>query len=370
MAFTLPQSRLYALAEQARTKFSEAANAKDQHLSRLLAHAHLYDELDDHFEKLRLDRMSGSTCPPFQALPVPIVQDVSRPQEQQDEDNNGCSDDTAKGTLHKWDLINECAILDDEEEDVPPPPSCSHEGPLVVNEQVAPVENNRVHPSIHASPAEFQDTSVNKSAQDMYSTTTDSQITISEQPIDDDDDSDSESDSDCDTLVDQDEQTAISISISRPKTSYHDLESAIDLDLASKPFDDLDESNSITNNDAFPALERSKPSSQLPPSYDSPSASPSRTRNQSSTSLKTPPLSPLLCDSSTCADVSSTIYQDLLLHQVLHRLLRPYLTANDRTASEEQRDSPEDALLRLLRSGVGGKGAVSALGPWESASEV
>ncbi|KAI4098953.1 MAG: hypothetical protein L6R37_006227 [Teloschistes peruensis] len=318
MSFSLPQSKLYALAEQARTKFDEAANAKDQHLSRLLAHAHLYDELEDHFEKLRMNRMSSSTCPPVQAvLPVPVAQEVARPHQQQDDDNSGWANDTAKGTFHKWDLINECAIVDDEEEEVLSP-DCAGEGPLVVVEQVAPAEGEILTQSVPASPAAISDTSADKT------TTMDSQVTVSEVPIDDDEDSDFESDSDCDTLVDQDELTATTISISKPKAPYHN----IDLHLATKTIDGMEESNIIKDNDAFPALTRSKPSSQLPTSYDSSPATPA--------SLKTLPLCPQLCDPSSCADVSSPIYHDLRLQQAMHRLLRLCPTINERTMSEEQ----------------------------------
>ncbi|KAI4195338.1 MAG: hypothetical protein LQ350_007264 [Teloschistes chrysophthalmus] len=337
MSLSLSHSRLYALAEQARTKFGEAANAKDQRLLRLLAHAHLYDELDDHFEKLRIKRTLSSTCPPYQALSVPIEQDVARPQEQRDEDNSGWSEDSAKGTFHKWDLINECAILDDEPEDIPPS-NCSGEGPLVDDDQVVPAGSKIDSHSAPALAAEVSNTSADQTVKEVLSTSIDSQVTVSELPIDDDDDSDSESDSDCDTLVDSDEQTATPISIFKPKAPYHNIDADISLDLAPKPIDDMEEFNTITNNDAFPALERSKPSSQLPTSHESPPpANPSK--HQSLTSLKTSPLSPQLCDSSTCPDVSSSMSQSLRLQQALQRLLRLCATPGEPTTTPKEQEA-------------------------------
>ncbi|KAL9584532.1 MAG: hypothetical protein Q9212_002054 [Teloschistes hypoglaucus] len=324
MSLSLPQSKLYVLAEQVRTKFDKAANAKDQHLSRLLAHAHLYDELDDHLEKLRMKRTSSPTSAPVQVVPVPTTQEEARPQEQQDDDNSGLSESTAKGTFHKWDLINECAILDDDEDEEIPSRDRADEGPLIVDGQAAPAEGDILTRLVHALPAAISDTPTDKTAKDMYPTTVDAQVTVFEVPIDDEDDSDFESDSDCDTLVDQDEQTATTMSILKPNAPYHN----IDLKFTSKPIEDLDEADTITSNDTFPALERSKPSSQLATPYDNQLASP--------ISLKTSPLAPQLCGSSSCADVSAPIYQDLRLQQAMLRLLRYCRTSNERTISEEQ----------------------------------
>ncbi|KAL8698479.1 MAG: hypothetical protein Q9201_006545 [Fulgogasparrea decipioides] len=329
MSLSSSHPDIHALAERARGKFDEQMNAKDQRLPLILAHARLYDDLDHHLEIMRLKRKSSERSQHTRDTAIPNEKDAPRTEQTVPQDRNGQVTEKANGSWAKWDLVVDCAILEDEDGVDPSPKyddvqrlGCSYDHST----------SHRSH-NVHADAAP--------------------QTTVSELPLDSDDESESESESDSDSDSDSEscpdddfefertlspeEKTATPASILRQISPHHhrhhyqwDSEPQPppkSLNTSKPPTPSMQDPPQV--DDDLSPLERSATPSQSSTSPAVRDTAADETDNihtpqQTAASLKASPLSPQLCDSMDgCTDVSSAIYKDHRVQKALRQLLKP-----------------------------------------------
>ncbi|KAI4221137.1 MAG: hypothetical protein L6R40_008652 [Gallowayella cf. fulva] len=324
MSFSASFNEVYELARIARAKVAGQMNAKDQRLRLLIAHAQLYDNLDDQIERLKERRrtrsMEDSSCK--NVVSVPNFQDPFRLQQQAKPGKPSSTSKQVSGSSIACDLAAECAI-DDDMDAAQPLNGLSRTDTVSIQDLECP-DDEDADRTVHGKPSVLLAPITSDPHHSPYSSGSTSHIVISEIPIDDSSDSDSddppdpESDSDSDSDSDYDgdntsemlsyTQTmkATPVSFSRPKdlpphiSRAGDSEDGIDISDAAvhasskyQDFSTLGRQDGILNN--------------------------SDTANRAIAPSKMTPLLPLLCDE----EVSSATYRDHRLLQALHQLLDP-----------------------------------------------
>ena len=117
MSAMLSDAKVYALANRASSNFSRQMASTKQDLRRLLAHAHLYDELDDYLTGRRDRRAAGDDVPRPEPASKTTQEYRSRIQEQIEDRSRGRAIAAADNNREKWNRSAECAVIDAEDDD-------------------------------------------------------------------------------------------------------------------------------------------------------------------------------------------------------------------------------------------------------------
>lgn len=332
MSSTFSDVQVYVLAERARAKFAGQLGAKDHNLRRIVAHARLYDILDDHVEEMKTRRLRKSSVIPqhakddssanYQGIPVKYEKGRRTGPGQ-----TGKTKDSAWTTS---DIVAECAIIED-----------GHTYPFLTDIdidtsisviEVEDINDNPLSGKAHGSPAIIiTQEKLNGEEAPSHTIGTSKKI-ISEIPMNSDSDSDSESGSDSDSDYDYDsdfhprfdlpfsqpEQSATPLPFPRHNTPYHHMQWNNDMTVALQSSDipiDL-----IADEENLKTLERSTNISQEAEnqlSYTTPAIGLTPTRGVS--------LSPRLYDESL-DNLSSAVYRLNEFLESLRQILNPYST--------------------------------------------
>ena len=332
MSFTSSYSETCALAARVRDKFQcQYGTKKDQNLRLIVAHAQLYDRLDDHIGSLRKIReLNASGENPFAPpVAVPNHQDPFRMNQQADLQRNR-PNSPKNSPCNPPNLGDEYAVDDGEDAKPPWKPS---DPTLSVSigelEDLEDLDHEDTTSEPHTPPG-FTGTSFtmmpNKSICPIDHT---SQPVISETVIDDPSDSDSESDSEADfdgdfgsdlSFYPQAMKTVPSVPMAKPNTSqprirWRDQESNESLKMPDTIAQEPPEIEDL------PTLQRCAPSiGNEPGKKETPE--PERTPgSRAAAPNKTEPLEPLLCHGDI-SDVSAEVHQEHQLHEkALQRLV-------------------------------------------------
>ncbi|KAL9593767.1 MAG: hypothetical protein Q9219_007398, partial [cf. Caloplaca sp. 3 TL-2023] len=317
---------LYALADQARAKLVRHVRLPDHDLRVLVAHARLYDNLDECVETMRIQRKRSSTKDPpkYQASSSTDVKVMSQPIQRLLQEDDGVEDASGQVSHAKVERSAECAIFEDDWED-----SLSDDAKIIANNSPEPCNHDRPGNGIHGSPIVLEESarfeivdSSNRSALPESNPGT----TVSEIPVDSDSNSDSDSGSDSNSASDSSDLEfettkkshyidlkATAMTISRPKNPRAFLHQSTEPDIAPK----LSSSQSgLPNSDQFLEQARS-PAAPYPPNQTTPQSTKPSLFLETSLS-KSLPSSPQLCNRDirvlTCAR------HDLRLERMLHQL--------------------------------------------------
>lgn len=199
MSLSSSYTETCALAVQVRRKFQgQYSTNKDQNLRLIVAHAQLYDRLDDHITSLKKIRgfYARGEHPFAPAVDVPNHQDPFRMNQQPDLQQSRPSSPRNP----PWNSVTlaaaECAVDDDEDPKPPSKPSDPIRSVSVVESEVLEKPNHEDSTSEpHASPGLTGIPFTMVTNKSPYATDYTSQTVISETSIDDPSDSDSDSDS-------------------------------------------------------------------------------------------------------------------------------------------------------------------------------
>ncbi|KAL8732663.1 MAG: hypothetical protein Q9166_002639 [cf. Caloplaca sp. 2 TL-2023] len=321
MSLSYSYTEASALAGQAHAKFAGQFDAKDQNLRLIIAHAQLYDRLDDHIKRLRKKPRLNSSKETFHTnlLAVPNSQDPFEIKQQAHTSEDRMTSKDISGSQTALDLAVECAVEDDEEIDV----SLGSSSRAIIHD-VGDTEDGDKSRRAHGMPFVVGASRPSETYDSVYSTYSNSQTIVSEIPIEDSDsDSDSDSYSDYEDNLDYNisfytqQLKATELSTPRPNSIQPDIKCDEHLSDALQASDFIP--HVLSEKDNLPNLE------QFASSLLAPEKGLSVTDNEAPTSAlalsKTSPLLPQLCNDGT--DVSSAIHQAYELQQALRRHLNP-----------------------------------------------
>ncbi|KAL8964113.1 MAG: hypothetical protein Q9183_004690, partial [Haloplaca sp. 2 TL-2023] len=129
MSTMLSDAKVYALANRASSNFSRQMASTKQDLRRLLAHAHLYDELDDYLTSRRDRRAVDDHVSRPEPASKPTQEYRSRIQEQIEDRSRGRAFAAADNDREKWTTSAECAVIDADDDDAGQVPEGAHAVP-------------------------------------------------------------------------------------------------------------------------------------------------------------------------------------------------------------------------------------------------
>ncbi|KAL8913146.1 MAG: hypothetical protein Q9172_007349 [Xanthocarpia lactea] len=322
MSFASSYSEVYTLAERVRDKFACQHGAKDPNLRLIVAHARLYDILDDHIESLKKRRRLNASegLPHTEAVSVPNRQDPFQINQQGRHHTR-----SRPGAEHTpptvFDMPAGCAAEDDDDLETPSSPSSRSR---FVELQTPNRKAQTSSP--HGSPSLIDTHCTKESNNSPYSADYKPQTVISETPISDSSDSssnpDSNSDSDSDSDTNSDFDGDLDSDYPFPTQIIKDphIRQDHDSDEGPNPSD-------ISKVEDLPTLQRFASSSATQPSVIEPQEPKTTTTTHAPPPTKTSPLAPLLCgngsDISAAASggIHGHIKDQRLLQQALHQLL-------------------------------------------------
>ncbi|KAI4147799.1 MAG: hypothetical protein L6R39_003007 [Caloplaca ligustica] len=325
MSLSFSETQIYIQAQRARAKFDSQIGAKDPNLRLLVAHARLYDKLDDYAQELKTRRFRRPAA-------------ASRHSSLRNHENR--STIAGRGAYEEHghtsfknsmsavtDCAPECALSEDDVTDVDMDTS-----DLIPEDQDSKGHGSRSKP--HGSPTVIKATAAPNGDEAPSYTIAQSKTIISETPIDeaydsdsDSDSSDSDSDSDSDLSPNFDipvcleGKTAIPVPVSRPHSPYHHIQLHSGMG-PTLQFSDLP-TDMPQDIEDLPALERSTATSRQTKQKTSQTAPIFEL-----TSAKGIPLSPQLSD-KTLGEVSAATSHADELPEALRHILSPYQTGKE-----------------------------------------
>ncbi|KAL8776581.1 MAG: hypothetical protein Q9213_008217 [Squamulea squamosa] len=323
MSLSVSYSEVYALAGKARAKFIGQVNAKDQRLRLLVAHAKLYDCLDEHVENMRKRRRTRPYEDTFRTrvVDVPNPHDPFKIKQQTHPPQDTPKNDSIGGLSAISDSVIECAV--DDHKGMNEPSNAPNRTDAFPIQELDSTKGADIAYSIHGTPFVIAEP---KTYSPCNSLSSSPQTIVSEIAVHDSSDSDSDSDSDSNSDYDGDldpEELSYyrltmkphTIPIVRPRTPKPYLRRADASD------DDHEKSDTValqvSNDGNLSNLQSITVSINSPiknaPEIDTNARAPTVVLRISS------PLTPLLCDKGT--DVSAAIHQDHRLQEALRQLL-------------------------------------------------
>ncbi|KAL8910232.1 MAG: hypothetical protein Q9171_004475 [Xanthocarpia ochracea] len=337
MSSSSSYSEVFLLAERVRDKFACQHGAKDQNLRLMIAHARLYDILDDHIESLKKRRrLSASKGLPYrEAVAAPNRQDPFQINQQgRHHTRNRPGLEVTPPTV--FDMPAGCAAEDDEDLETPSSPSSRSR----FVELQTPNRKNKTS-SPHGSPSLIETHCTKELNNSPYSADYKPQTVISETAISDssdsssntDSNSDSDSDSDSNTDYDGDLDSDYPFPTQIIKGTLHPhIRQDHDSDEGCPNPSDILAQDPPKAED-FPTLQRFA-SSVTQASVES---EPKTATTHAPPLSKTSPLAPLLCGDGSDISAASAIHhikEQRLLQQALHQLLdHPRDDGNEYTSS-------------------------------------
>ncbi|KAL8774814.1 MAG: hypothetical protein Q9209_000753 [Squamulea sp. 1 TL-2023] len=340
MSLSNSYSEIYALAGKARAKFVGQVNAKDQRLRLLVAHAKLYDCLDEHVENMRKRRRTRPCDDTFciRVVNVPNPHDPCKIKQQTYSPQDASKNESTGGLS----AISDCAVerASDDNENINKLSKAPNSKDSFPVQELDSTEDAKIAYSIHGTPSvitEPKTYSLRNPSDSPW------QTIISETVIDCSSDSDSDSDSDSNSDFDGDldpeelsyyRQTmkADPAPIARPPTPKPLTRREDTSDDRHEILDTV--AHEISTHENLTNLQSVSYSIKLP-NKDALQRDPNT--KASTAALRIPlPLSPLLCDKGT--DVSAAIHQDHRLQEALRHLL----------ASSQKDDKETSAIASVL----------------------
>ncbi|KAL8651530.1 MAG: hypothetical protein Q9226_004665 [Calogaya cf. arnoldii] len=330
MSYSSSYSETCALAARVRDKFQcQYGTKKDQNLRLIVAHAQLYDRLDDHIGSLRKIReLNARGENPFApAVAVPNHQDSFRMNQQANLQRNR-PNSPKNSPCNPPNLADEHAVEDGGDAK----PSSKPSDPIVSVsigelEDSEDLDHEDITSEPHASPGFMGTPFTMMTNKSIYRIDYTFQTVISETAIDDPSDSESDSEGDFDGDLDsglsfyaQPMKTDSPVPMSKPNTSqpcirWQDQESNESLKMPDMIAQEPPEIEDL------PTLQRCGPSMGSERGKKE-TPEPERTpRSRAAAPNKTEPLEPLLCNGVT-SDMSAEVDQEYGLHEkALHRLV-------------------------------------------------
>ncbi|KAL8994867.1 MAG: hypothetical protein Q9169_005288 [Polycauliona sp. 2 TL-2023] len=323
MSYMSSYTEARGLAAQVRAKFHGEYNTrKEQNLRLIIAHAQLYDRLDDHIESLRAIReCNASGKNPY--APVAAVSD----HQDSLRTNQQANPQGKRPTPHRETPFTpptpatESAIEDDED---PKPLSQSSESTCSVTvKEIEDINHEDTDPGTYTPPFLDRTPFTMMTQKSPCSADPTSQPVISETFIEDPSESESDSDSDLDFESDGDSgssDSSIYTGDLEPDLSSSTTK-AVPVPISKPDTPDVLPQASPDIDDSLPTLQRCGPSTAASPEEKETSTeSENQPRNRAViASKKSPPLVPQLCGDSS--GVSAKVHWDHELLQQCHQRL-------------------------------------------------